>query len=229
LPERRGVGAALNAGVRACAGAYIGYLDDDDLLYPDHVWRTVDALQRSGADLAYTNCLAEYAITSGDGKETLGFQIFRDAEFVPKDLYVDNFAPIHSIVHRADVFERFGFFDESLAVLEDWEMWLRISRNCRFIHVDHVTCEYSWRVDPKHGNTTLSRQRNFAEAYDTIVARYAEDVAAFGDVRARQEQVKVIQAKRAEQAVALGAGIAEATIGGMAQTAVQAFPNDPFA
>jgi hypothetical protein len=230
LREGVSVSAALNVGARAATGAYVGYLDDDDLLYPDHVARAVEALERSGADLAYTNCIAEYARVSDEQKTLLGFQVFRDSEFVAKDMYVDNVAPIHSIVHRSDVFSRFGYFDEMLPVLEDWEMWLRLSRSARFIHVDRITCEYSWRADPLKGNSTLKRQREFAESYEKITSTYAADISGLPDVVARQEQGKLAQHQRARQVAEAGPRIAELTIAAMAQNAVPVdTPVDPFA
>ncbi|HLI95039.1 MAG TPA: glycosyltransferase [Candidatus Baltobacteraceae bacterium] len=231
LAERKHISAASNAGARAASGTYIAYLDDDDLLYPDHLARAIDALERSGADIAYTNCIAEYARMDGDTKHLLGFQIFRESDFIPKDLYVDNVAPIHSIVHRRDVFERFGFFDEDLAVTDDWEMWLRASRGARFVHVDRVTCEYSWRVDPAKGNMTLTHQRQFAESYEKITSRYEADVRGFPNVTAQQAQVKAAQQQRAKQVAEFGARLPELTIAAMAQNAVPAvpLPIDPFA
>lgn len=230
LDERAHISAASNAGARAATGAYVAYLDDDDLLYPDHCARTVEALERSGADVAYTNCIAEYARIDGERKTVLGFQIFRDSEFVARELYVDNFAPIHSIVHRRDVFDRFGYFDESLPVTDDWEMWLRTSRGARFVHVGHVTCEYSWRVDPARGNMTLTHQRQFCESYDIITGRYAADVAGIDAIARRQEQVKQAQRARAGQLAELGPRIAELTLAAMSRDAVAASAvPDPFA
>jgi len=231
LPQRMHISAASNAGARAASGTYIAYLDDDDLLYPDHLSRAVEALERSGADLAYTNCVAEYARMNGADKHVLGFQIFRDAEFVAMDLYVDNVAPIHSIVHRRELFDRAGYFDEDLPVTDDWEMWLRAARGARFIHVDRVTCEYSWRHDPAKGNMTLTHQRHFAESYEKITSRYAGDLTCFPNVTALQAQVKAAQKQRAEQLLQLGPRLPELTISAMAQNAVAAEPppNDPFA
>ncbi|HET7813899.1 MAG TPA: glycosyltransferase [Candidatus Baltobacteraceae bacterium] len=231
LDERAHISVASNAGARAASGAYIGYLDDDDLLYPDHCARTIDALERTGADLAYTNCVAEYARIDGETKTLLGFQMFRDAEFVARDLYVDNFAPIHSIVHRRDLFDRFGLFDEELPVTDDWEMWLRASRGARFVHVNHVTCEYSWRVDPARGNMTLTHQRQFRDSYERTTGRYAADVAGFALIEQRQAQVKQAQQARAQQLADLGPRIAELTLAAMSRDAVAANPppDDPFA
>ncbi len=201
------------------------------MLYPDHFARAVRVLEDARADIVYTNCIAEYAQVSGDRKQLLGFQMFRDSEFVAKDLYLDNIAPIHSIVHRRDLFERFGYFDESLPVTDDWEMWLRASREARFAHVDRVTCEYSWRFDPARGNMTLTHQRQFADSYEYITSRYGADVASIPNIAAQQTQVKAAQRQRAAQLEELGPRMAELTIAAMAANALplHTAPADPFA
>src|SRR6185503_4054259 len=75
MPESKHIGAASNVGACAARGAYVGYLDDDDLLYADHVARLVSTLEAERADFAFGNCLGEYAEMEGDAKRVLGFQI----------------------------------------------------------------------------------------------------------------------------------------------------------
>jgi hypothetical protein len=230
--SRRGtISEASNIGVRAATGTYVAYLDDDDILYPDHIARAVDVLERTKTDLAYTNCVAEYAQLSGDVKSLLGFQIFLDKEFVAKELYMLNVAPIHSIVHRRDVFERFGYFDDSLPVTDDWEYWLRlVSNGCRFVHIDRATCEYSWRHDPQRGNMTLSRALDFAESYATITTRYASDLEPYPHLLLQQAQILAGQRQRADQLAQIGERGAEISLSAMAQNAVRSnVPEDPFA
>jgi hypothetical protein len=199
MPERRHIGAASNVGARAARGTYIGYLDDDDLLYADHCARLISTLESERADFAFGNCLGEYAEMDGDVKRVLGFQIFIDRDYDPEDIYIGNVAAIHSIVHRRDLFDRFGFFDESLTVTDDWEMWLRCARGgARIVHIDRTTCEYSWRYDPARGNMTLSHLQEFAHFYGVITQRYAADVADRPSIAALQAESQAIQRSRAE-------------------------------
>lgn len=200
-PERRHIGVASNIGARAASGLYVGYLDDDDLLYPDHCVRAIDALVRSGADLAYTTCVAEYAQVDGDVKTVLGAQIFIDRDFNRDEMFVGNLAPIHSIVHRRDLFERFGYFDETLPVTDDWEFWLRAtSRNARWVRVNRATCEYSWRHDPHKGNMTIDYQQQFADSYDVITKRYATFTVGRASIQASQAASLASQQHRARMA-----------------------------
>jgi glycosyltransferase involved in cell wall biosynthesis len=168
-----GVTAALNDGARAAIGMYVGYLDDDDLWYPDHAARLVDALERTGAELAYANCVAEYADVVDGRLEPREYAIFTDRDFEKDAFLNDNLATIHSFVHRRDLFDRFGLFDESMSACEDWEMWLRMSRTIDFVHVDRVTVEYSWRREAGATNMTSRSQRAFARAHVHVAQKHA--------------------------------------------------------
>jgi glycosyltransferase involved in cell wall biosynthesis len=167
-----GLVAAVNDGVRAAQGTYVGYLDDDDLWYPDHAARLVEVLERTGAGVAYANCVAEYADVVDGTLVPREYAIFTDRDF-EKDAYLyDNLATVHSYVHRRDLFERFGLFDEAMGAADDWEMWLRMTREIDFVHVDRVTVEYSWRRDPSTENMTFRKQRAFAGAHQHVAQKH---------------------------------------------------------
>lgn len=201
MPERKTISAASNVGARAATGTYIGYLDDDDLLYGDHCARTVDALERSRADLVFTVCVAEYAEIRNDVKHVLGYQIYLDRQYHADDIFVSNVSPIHSIVHPRSLFERFGYFDEALPVTDDWELWLRVAAGGgRFVRIDRATCEYSWRYDPVRGNMTVEHQWDFVHAYEKITQRYAHLTAGRTSIHTQQNNMLLQQRKRAEDA-----------------------------
>ena len=194
--ERATIGTASNLGARAASGEYIGYLDDDDLLYPDHVALAMQAIRRTDSDLSYSDCVGEYAVIENGRKSVLGVGIYLDREFNRDALYASNFAPIHSIVHRRDLFDRFGYFDEELPVTDDWDLWLRAAHGGRFVHVGRPTCEYSWRIDSKNGNMTMRHQQDFVDCYKRITERWIAHVDGRQDIRQAQLQMLAMQEQR---------------------------------
>ena len=59
-------------------------------------------------------------------------------------------------MHRITCFDSVGLFDEALNSLEDWDLWMRMSRIFQFAHIPLVTCSFSWRQD---GSTMTSGQQ----------------------------------------------------------------------
>ncbi len=197
-----GIGAALNLGITTATGTYVGYLDDDDILYPDHCALSIQLLERAQADVCYSNCVGEYSSLDQSGtKRVLGMQMYTNRPYRGDELHVSNFMTIHSVVHRRSLFERFGYVDESLPVTEDWELWLRFSvGGARFIHLDRATCEYSWRDDPNAPNTSTERRHVFAQAYDDVIKRYQFATAGrTATILSRQQQNLAHLRARAEQ------------------------------
>ena len=92
---------------------------------------------------------------------------------------------MHSYVHRRRLFDRFGLFDEAMGAADDWEMWLRMSREIDFVHLDRVTVEYSWRRDPNTENMTFRKQRAFANAHLPRGEEARQRVRVLADIPAR--------------------------------------------
>ena len=166
----RGLAAARNTGIKVARGKYIAYLDDDDLFYPRHVETLVRALETGEHKVAYTDAYrahqekryGEYVVTKRDVPYSFDFDYDR--------ILTTNFIPVLCFMHERSCVEETGLFDESLKRLEDWDMWIRMSRKFKFAHIKELTCEFSWRTD---GTTMSSGQmEEFVDARKWIAAKY---------------------------------------------------------
>jgi glycosyltransferase involved in cell wall biosynthesis len=151
-PEARGRPAALNAGLHAATGELIGYLDDDDVLYPDHVGTLVAALRAQPSfPAAYTDAYAaaqEPDAASPTGYRTVDTELVHSWDFELPEFMLDNHIPNLCVVHSRAVALEIGGYDETLAVLEDWDFFIRLAlRHGPFLHVPVTTGEYSVRAD----------------------------------------------------------------------------------
>jgi hypothetical protein len=129
--------------MRQARGEYVLFLDDDDLLYADHVETLLNALAHD------PDCAAAYSLAwrvsthyDLDGRvEDEHFDmpsLFHQA-FCYKTLLHHNFIPIKSVLFRRALYLERGGFDNRLDKLEDWNLWLRYGFRNRFAFVPKTT------------------------------------------------------------------------------------------
>ena len=119
-----GVSQARNDALAVAEGEYVAFLDDDDLLSPQHLAGTLPLL-RAGADLVYTGInIVGTRVTS----TTLDESEVRIRVNYPFDrglLDVTNHFMPSAVVCRSP--RAVGaFFDTDMPVVEDWEFWQRL-------------------------------------------------------------------------------------------------------
>lgn len=128
---------AANLGLDAAQGEFALFLDDDDLIHPDHLARLVSELLRNpSAPAAYAGVRVE----NRDG-ETIGIY---DEPWSSERLMALNFIPIHAVLFRTKRARDCGVgFDENLPVLEDWSFWRNLSQRAgAFVHVPGISAVY---------------------------------------------------------------------------------------
>lgn len=136
---------AGNCGLKQATGKYLNFLDDDDILYSNHVKLLVDILEASDNKAAYS--IAEESQILIKSQEPYVIhekrRLIRYAQpFNRILLYHSNYIPIQSIMFEKSLYEKLGGFDETLDVLEDWDLWVRYSTMTNFTYTDQITSRY---------------------------------------------------------------------------------------
>jgi GT2 family glycosyltransferase len=157
---------ALNAGLAAARGRHVAYLDDDDLYRPAHLDRLVRALDGDEPCEAAFSAVDQIAQRRGpDGGWRDGEVLFTFGRpFDPDRILFKNDVPLIALMHRRDLVEKTGLFDESFDLFEDWDFLVRLSRVTRPRFVPGATAVYRLRDDGSNATTAAPWRGSAAEA-----------------------------------------------------------------
>lgn len=145
--KNKGLAAARNTGIKTAKGKYIAYLDDDDIFYQDHLETLVKFLETSDHKIAYTDAYRAHQEPENGKYVTKKRDVPYSLDFDYDRILMGNFIPVLCIMHEKSCIEKVGTFDETLRSHEDWDLWMRMSREFQFAHIKNITCEFSWRQD----------------------------------------------------------------------------------
>jgi GT2 family glycosyltransferase len=163
-----------NIGLELATGVFIGFLDDDDLLFADHVETLATTLlAHGGMNAAYAHAWeVETAFTPG------AWTLYHEQPprgrmpraFDAKALWCANYIPIQTVLFRRELYEKHGGFHEPLDALEDWDLWQRYALDGYFLYVDKTTSIYR---TPANRDTRPERMLALARYYRLAAERQA--------------------------------------------------------
>ncbi|MBS0168853.1 MAG: glycosyltransferase [Nitrospira sp.] len=169
--DNRDRAAARNTALRAAKGTYIAYLDDDDRYYPDHLETLLAVLQRGEHKIAYTDAWRIHEKRQGEHYVVTGRDLPHSHDFDPRELLIGNYLPVLTVMHERSCLDQAGYFDESLFVHEDWDLWIRMALHYPFHHIKKATAEFTWRIDGS--STSSSMSDTFRRTMDLIYRKYS--------------------------------------------------------
>ncbi len=143
--ENYGKACSLNEALNRAEGKYIAYLDDDDIYYPFHVETLVDALENeTDCHVAYSDLYKAYCKVFPDGSRQVLSKVVEVSRDFDRFLMLNFNHVLHvSLMHRRDLIEKTGPYNEQLNILIDWDMTRRLVFFSDFYHVHEVTGEYT--------------------------------------------------------------------------------------
>jgi len=140
--ENRGVSFARNKGIEFATGDFIQFLDSDDLLEPEKLQIQIDALVKTGCDVAYGDWI-KYQ------ENDLG--LFYDSEKIsgamkgkPEiELFTDFWCPPAALLFRKEIVGKIGGFRETLPIIQDARYFLDAALSGgSFVYTEGVVAKY---------------------------------------------------------------------------------------
>ena len=169
-------GVVRNHGVRATANPYVMCVDAGELLDPHchEACSNVLAAKQASDAVSDIHLVTTSVLMLGPGSER---RIVPDRPVDLDDLIGDTTVAHSASVFRRDTWDQLDGFDETLAALDDYELFLRLlSDGRRGAFIDRPLLIRTWRADGPYRRSWGSKSR--FDAFRTIVEKHAERFAA---------------------------------------------------
>ena len=168
--QNRGKAYSLNEALSEAKGKYVSYLDDDDIWYPNHSSTLVNILENHDeCGLAYGDLYRVKCKVDEDGnREILSKMVDVCRDFDRFFMLYFNHVLHVSLMHRRDLLEKTGLYNERLGVLIDWDMTRRMCFFTDFYHTTEIVGEYYSPIDGG-GRISVEQRKNHQKYTQTIL------------------------------------------------------------
>ena len=131
--KNSGVSAARNVGIKLTRGQYIALLDSDDIWLPEKLEKHVNFMKKN------PDCMIsqteEIWIRNGKRVNPKKKHAKGQGDIFEKSLQLCVISP-SAVMLKKELFEETGLFDESFPVCEDYDLWLRVTKNHNVLLLD---------------------------------------------------------------------------------------------
>ena len=134
-PHNAGPAAARNLGLNEASGRYVTFLDSDDLWRPDFLQRFLSFF-KANPQLMIAYCRMDNVDQNGNA--TTGNQRRCYTGKITESLFCSTFIHTPSVMARREILTEADGFDTSLPVVEDYNLWLRLSLKHDFGFIDEA-------------------------------------------------------------------------------------------
>lgn len=154
----------FNKGLSIAKGNYIVFLSGDDYWSSEFLKTLMDVLEEHNYDYVFCKTavidhLGKYLRSIPDDELSLD-----NYNSILNAMLFGNIIAGHSVIFKKEFIDRFGYFNENLKYLSDWEFLLRLVKNCKGIYIPQELAYY--RI---HGSNMIFRQYEGDRALDELI------------------------------------------------------------
>lgn len=135
LKKNQGAPAARNFGINQANGEWIAFQDSDDVWLPDKLEKQIEIIKKLKKPcIVYTSFYrykqgkVEYIPDKKDRRNKSGI--------IHKELLLGNFITTQTVLAAKECLVKVGGFAVDMPRLQDWELWLRLSKFYPFYWID---------------------------------------------------------------------------------------------
>ncbi|MFC7114604.1 glycosyltransferase family 2 protein [Natronoarchaeum sp. GCM10025703] len=165
----RGAPAARNTGIEAADGDFIAFIDSDDKWDCEKLERQVTRFRECSPQVGvvYTGYYVKH-----DGAVEIGEVPSKRGDLYKEQLKKDWINPTSTVMVRSSCFDKVDGFNEDLSARQDYELWIRISRDYDFDYiVDPLVTMYI-----ENDNRITSNVEPRMEAHKQVLEYIQEDI-----------------------------------------------------
>lgn len=163
-----------NEGIKIAQGEYIGFLDDDDEWLPHKLEKQINKFQSVPENVGLIYCGLRY-IHENKNMPKIIIPKLRGNLFT--NILKENFFGSSTPLIKKECFNKSGFFDGNFLSGEDWDMWIKISKNYEIDCVPEALTLYH-----VHGNQMSANFRDTIEGFEKILEKHSADIHKYPSV-----------------------------------------------
>ena len=157
--ENKGLSASRNRAIELSCGEYIALLDQDDLWEPEKLKLQVDILNSNpNIGLVYSDVY--FVDENGFGNNRFFMQRKPQSGWITKSLIAGNLIPCPTVIIRRNLLnEETSLFRLDLHIVEEYELFLRLSLITEFEYINKPLAKYRLH----EGNTSKNLENRWKE------------------------------------------------------------------
>lgn len=174
--ENGGCASALNFGIRRANGAFISWLSHDDLYTPEKIEKQIAMYEEHGLDTDNTIISSVGMLIDADGKPIAHPSRKDTGIYQPEQAF--SYFLFQSCPNGCGLlipkrcFEVYGYFDETLRFVLDWNLWLKFAYAGAVFFFDDTKLVYN-RVHSMQV-TVKQKQLHAKETNETVAQLFAQ-------------------------------------------------------